>query len=74
MLINLFLFTASVFCIYSFGSLVNKFFFLSIYKEKFDEEFFSNLFFGIFFIGLISLILNFFINLDNIFYKFFIFF
>ena len=76
MVLNFFLFPAFVFIFYAIGNyicyLISKFYLRKINKKKIKIEyfFFEKLLYAVFFIGFISLILNFFLPLDNYFVYF----
>ena len=74
MIINFFLFYSFVFLIFVHGVFFNKIYYKFLGVKKVELNFFTSIFFGLFSLSFISLLFNFFINLNSFFFKsFFIF-
>jgi hypothetical protein len=70
MIINFLLFYLFVFLIFICGIFFNKIYYRFLGIKDFSNNFFTGIFFGLLSLSFISFIFNFFINLNNIFFKF----
>jgi len=72
MIINFLFFYFFVFLIFIHGNFFNKIYCRFLGIQNFSNNLFVGIFFGLFSLSFISFLFNFFINLNNIFFKFFI--
>lgn len=72
MIINFLFFYLFVFLIFIYGSFFNRIYCRFLGIKDLSNNLFIGIFFGLFSLSFISFIFNFFINLNNIFFKFFI--